>query len=198
MLARVTRIGESIYRAYWSGSGTRSRHPLSHQVPQSDGSGMRQVNIYQVADSAISKMLFESLLRKNLAVLSARAYAYRHDRSMQDAEQYVKSEFRGKHRLFIAEYDFSKYFENIDHGYLLRVLHDRFLITKSERHAVSAFLRIGQNPSPAIGRSREPRDRRAFHRALRSPYSWRTQQHGARSCSRRARSRFRCATRTTR
>ena len=87
-------------------------------------------------------MLFEGILKKNLPLLSARAYAYRKDISPQNAIQFVRSEFKQPTRLFLAEYDFSKFFDTIDHEHIRRVLHDRFLLTEVERAAIDGFLRI--------------------------------------------------------
>lgn len=87
-------------------------------------------------------MLFEGLLKKNLPIISARAYAYRKDVSAQNAIQYVKSEFRASNRLFIAEYDFRKYFDMIQHDHIRDVLDNHFLLTEIERSAIDGFLRV--------------------------------------------------------
>src|SRR5262249_1061442 len=118
------------------------RHPVRYEVPK-PGGGTRTVSIYQVADGAVSKMLFEGILGKNLPLLSARAYAYRKDVSAQDAIQYVKSEFRSHSRLFIAQYDFRSYFDTIEHEHIRRTLFDHFLLTEVERAAIDGFLAIG-------------------------------------------------------
>lgn len=65
------------------------RTPILLRIPKPDGD-TRDVCVYQVADGAVSKMLFEGLLKKNLPIMSARAYAYRKDVSAQNAIQYVK------------------------------------------------------------------------------------------------------------
>ncbi|MCP4305227.1 MAG: hypothetical protein GY788_10205 [bacterium] len=78
----------------------------------------------------------------DLPILSARAYAYRKDVSAQNAIQYVQSEFKGRTRLFVAEYDFSKYFDTIDHEHIRRVLADHFLLTEVERCAIDGFLQV--------------------------------------------------------
>lgn len=139
--SRSQRISHSV-RSSLVGRRYTPRHPYAFDVPKADG-GTRRVCIYQVADSAVSKMLFEGILKKNLPLLSARAYAYRKDLSAQNAIQYVKSEFAGRNRLYIAEYDFSKYFDTIDHDHIYRVLNDHFLLTTVERQAVEGFLRVG-------------------------------------------------------
>ena len=145
--ARASRIAHSIRESLQSRL-YQPRRPLIHRVNKADGS-YRETCIYQVADSAVSKMLFEGLLKKNLPILSARAYAYRKDVSLQSAIQFVRSEFTEPTRLFIAEYDFSKYFDNIDHEHIRRILNDRFLLTQVERDAIDGFLRVAPcEPSP--------------------------------------------------
>ena len=136
--ARKARIAPSI-QAKFEAREYRPRPPLLRSISK-PGGGERTVSEYQVADSAVSKMLFERLLKKNAPLLSARAYAYRKDVSAQDAIQYVRSEFRGRSRLFIAEYDFQKYFDMVSHENIERTLTDHFLTTAIERHAIAAFL----------------------------------------------------------
>ena len=114
------------------------RRPVERRIPKLTG-GDRPVNVYQVADSAVSKMVFESLLRKNLPMLSARSYAYRKDLTAQDAVRYIRSALRARKRMYVAEYDFSKYFDHISHEHLLEVLED-FFVSNVERAVIRAFL----------------------------------------------------------
>jgi RNA-directed DNA polymerase len=150
--SRSERISHSV-RASLAARAYRPRHPYSFEVAKPDG-GTRTVCIYQVADSAVSKMIFEGVLKKNLPILSARAYAYRKDLSAQNAIQYLKSEFTGRSRLYVAEYDFRKYFDTISHDHIRRVLEAYFLLTAVERHAIEGFLRVG----PSSAASYEPID----------------------------------------
>lgn len=145
--SRSARIAHSI-RLAMASFRYQPRHPYAFDVAKPDG-GSRRVCIYQVADSAVSKMLFEGILKKNLPLLSARAYAYRKDVSSQNAIQYIKSEFAGRSRLYVAEYDFSKYFDTIDHEHIRRVLAEQFLLTKVERQAIEGFLVVGPSSSDA-------------------------------------------------
>ncbi|MCY4456594.1 MAG: reverse transcriptase domain-containing protein [Acidimicrobiaceae bacterium] len=138
--ARASRIAHSI-RNSLQDRQYQPRRPLIHNVKKSDG-GNRQTCIYQVADSAVSKMLFENILKKNLPILSARAYAYRPDVSPQNAIQFVRGEFAGASRLFVAEYDFRQYFDTIEHDNIHRILNDKFLLTEVERDAIRGFLTV--------------------------------------------------------
>jgi len=156
--ARAQRIGHSI-RSALSSRQYRPRSPLWFEVAKPRG-GSRLISVYQVADGAVSKMLFEGILKKNLPLLSARAYAYRKDVSAQDAIQYVKSEFRDRTRLFIAEYDFRSYFDNIDHDHVRKILHDHFLLTSVEMSAIEGFLSVAAcEPAAYVGEGGPRRER---------------------------------------
>jgi hypothetical protein len=115
--------------------------PFKHFVPKVGG-GRREVCVFQVPDSAVSRVIYGQLMAKNRVRMSSRAYAYRDDLTAHDAIQYIAAEIRGQSRVFVAEYDFSKYFDNIAHEYLKKILRDRqFLLTKAENAVVDAFLR---------------------------------------------------------
>ena len=118
----------------------RPRSPVAHTVAK-PGGGERIVSVFQVVDAVVSRAVYNSLLAKNRALMSARSYAYRSDLSTHDAIQYISSEFTAADRLYVAEYDFSKYFDSISHEYLWAILdRNRFLITPAEREILRAFL----------------------------------------------------------
>jgi RNA-directed DNA polymerase len=138
--ARANCIAHSIERKIAARSYA-PHSPYQHFVPKKGG-GQREVCVFQVADSAVSRVFYEALIAKNRARMSSRAYAYRDDITAQDAIQYIAAELSGQTRVFVAEYDFSKYFDNISHEYLRSVLRDRqFLFTKVEMAVVEGFLR---------------------------------------------------------
>jgi hypothetical protein len=116
------------------------RNPVIYVVPKAGG-GTREVSVFQVADNAVSLKAFGTLMEKNRPLLSSRAYAYRDDVTAQNAIEYLYSELRSTSRTFIAEYDFSKYFDNISHDYLWRILRDRrFAISPQERNIIQGFM----------------------------------------------------------
>jgi RNA-directed DNA polymerase len=80
--------------------------PFRHFVPKVGG-GRREVCVFQVADSAVSRIVYDQLMQKNRVRMSSRAYAYRDDITAQDAIQYIAAELRGQSRVLVAEYDFS-------------------------------------------------------------------------------------------
>lgn len=117
------------------------RSPIAHDVPKAGGE-IRVVSIFQIVDSVVSREVFRSLSDKNKALMSARSYAYRDDLSAHDAIQYIASEFKTDDRLYIAEFDFSKYFDSISHDHIQETItKNGFLITKAEQRIVNAFLK---------------------------------------------------------
>jgi hypothetical protein len=145
--ANAKAITYAIDRAL-SSQTYKPRSAVVYQVPKSDG-GVRDVSVFQVADNAISRLTFDRLIEKNSRHFSAHAYAYRRDLSVHDAVLHIASDFRSKSRVFVAEFDFKKYFDSIAHEHILRILGDRrFFITRREQQVIEAFLRT---PTFAIG-----------------------------------------------
>ncbi len=103
--------------------------------------GGRVITNFAIADEVVSSRLYKSLLSKNRARLSARSYAYRDDVSVYDALAHMQSEWRQEHRVFVAEYDFSEFFESISHEHIWQTVDALNLtMTSLERDLVRAFL----------------------------------------------------------
>jgi hypothetical protein len=116
------------------------RPAAKYFVPKSDG-GSREVSVFQIADNAVSNLTFNRLIEKNARHFSAHAYAYRRDLTVHDAVLHVYSDFQSKSRIFVAEFDFSKFFDSISHEHIRRVLADqRFFLTEREFRVIDAFL----------------------------------------------------------
>ena len=105
---RADNIGHSIDRSLRQ-NRYKPRSPVEVTIDK-PGGGTRQLSVFQVADSALSRFVFESILAKNTPRLSGRAYAYRKDLSAQDAVYYIRTEWAHKTRVFVAEYDFKAFF----------------------------------------------------------------------------------------
>jgi hypothetical protein len=116
------------------------RPAFQYSIPKADGSS-RQVSLFQVADSALSRLTFERLMAKNSRHFSSSAYAYRHDLSIHDAILHIGSDLKRRNRLYLAEFDFAKFFNSISHDHILRMLEDRrFFVTNRERFIIEKFL----------------------------------------------------------
>jgi hypothetical protein len=123
------------------------RQPLGFEVPKPSG-GSRIVSAFQISDEVVSRRLLVALSEKNESRLSARAYGYRPRLSVHDAIAYVSAEFRRAHRLFVAEFDFSKFFDRVNHDSVRESLNKLGIVmTRGERALVERFL---EAPEPAL------------------------------------------------
>lgn len=139
--ANASRIGHSIKISLRGGSYA-PRCAVTYPVAKMDGSD-RFVSVFQVADAAVSRVFYRTLLTKNLSKLSAYSFAYRNDLTVHDAIQHIASDIEGKGRVFVAEYDFSKYFDSIYHDHIWKILRDRnFLMNSVEKEVIARFLEV--------------------------------------------------------
>lgn len=137
--AAITRA----VRAAVGAGDYQPRPAIAHPVIKPDGT-TREVAIFQLADSVVSLNLFTSLLRKNEALFGSYSYAYRSSLTHHDAAQALFSSLQRSPRLFVAEFDFSKFFDNIEHESLLEALESHgFLTTPAELAAVKSFITTG-------------------------------------------------------
>lgn len=139
VLKNSERISHGISRAI-SENRYVPRAPVLLQIPKDLGL-TRTVCAFPIADEAVSRMLYRRLLSKNAAGLGGHSYAYRNDICGFDAVRYVHGQWRGRQRVFVAEYDLSEYFDSIDHDALRGELCGGVLhISPNELAAVDAFL----------------------------------------------------------
>ena len=122
-----------------------SREYKPHQsfemrIPKVSG-GYRVINIFEIPDAAISRLFFQYLMKKNRHRFSSFTYAYRNDKNSHFAIQDIYNNIEDNHRLFIAEYDFSKFFDNIGHDFLTNELHNnKFFVSDTEQFIIKTFL----------------------------------------------------------
>jgi len=115
--------------------------PAKNDIVKSSG-GYREVAVYQIPDAAISTLFFHRLLKKNKHRFSSFSYAYRDDRNVHFAIQDIAVELSQNSRLFVAEFDFSKFFDTISHQYLFEQFDQNgFFISAEERSVIKSFLK---------------------------------------------------------
>lgn len=137
---RADVIGHAIWHAMKKNQ-YQPRSPVKVPISKPDG-GTREVSIFQVADSALSRLVFDTILAKNTSRLSGRAYAYRKDLSAHDAVDFIRAEWSDKPKVFIAEYDFKSYFSNISHEHLYEMIqHRNLFLSDREKQIMIAFMR---------------------------------------------------------
>ena len=133
------QIAHSISRKI-AGGTYQPNPPEIMEIPKSSG-GNRKVTVYQIPDSAVSRLIYLQLLRKNKHRFSSFSYAYRNDRNVHFAIQDISLELAQISRVFVAEFDFSKFFDSIDHNYLFdQFKQNGFLISDQERQVIRSFL----------------------------------------------------------
>ena len=122
-------------------NGTYTPKPSLSLKIKKPGGGSRGISIFTIPDASVSYWLNERLTARNAHFFSSYAYAYRADRNVHHAIQNLMRDIRGQKRLFVLEYDFSKYFDTISHDYILEVLRRSFKISNREFDFVRRFLK---------------------------------------------------------
>jgi len=118
----------------------KPNQPYIKQIAKDSG-GFRNVTIYQIHDAVVSKLFYYRLLHKNKHRFSSFSYAYRHDRNVQFAIEDITVDISDTSRIFIAEFDFSKFFDSISHEYLVKQFNKNgFRITNEEQFIIKVFL----------------------------------------------------------
>lgn len=122
-------------------AGTYAPVPaIQFDVPKPDGT-TRQIMAFTIPDAALANLVHQNATKRNLNLFSSYSFAYRPDKNVFDAILNLRRSLRG-HKAYVIQYDFSKYFDSIDHSFLRRLLFDRklFLLSSAERVAINAFL----------------------------------------------------------
>ncbi len=133
------QIAHSIAKKIKDGTYTPNT-PETMLIPKTSG-GDRSVTIYEIPDAAVSRLIYQQLLKKNKHRFSSFSYAYRNDRNVHFAIQDISIELAQTSRVFVAEFDFSKFFDSIDHGYLFDQFgQNGFLISEQENQVIRSFL----------------------------------------------------------
>jgi hypothetical protein len=137
--SKARSIARAIAKSIKSGK-YRPNEPHEKKIPKPSG-GERTLRIYQVPDAAVSKLLYGRLLAKNKHRFSSFSYAYRDDRNVHYAIQDIFIDLSRDSRTFVAEFDFSDFFGNIQHEYLLRELHQHgLLLSETDEKLIRVFL----------------------------------------------------------
>ncbi len=129
--------------------GTYKPNPPHIVSMPKDRGGTRSISVYQIPDAAISRWLYERLLRKNRHRFSSFSYAYRNDRNVQFAIQDIAADLRYYTRTFVSEFDFSDFFGSISHDYLFSQFDENgFYVTKEEKSLIKSFLQSNDKGVP--------------------------------------------------
>src|SRR5690606_21778999 len=95
--------------------------------------GTRPISIFPVADAALASTCFRSIMSRNATRMSPCSFAYRDDIGMHDAIERLICETSFRSHYYLVEFDFSKYFETIDHESIMRTIARHFKVTRREK-----------------------------------------------------------------
>jgi len=152
VLKRNKQISKSVSKKILDGSYSPNQ-PISKEIPKKGG-GVRSLSIYQIQDSAVSYRMYKNLLQKNKHRFSSFSYAYRDDRNLHFAIQDIYNEISTTPRIFVAEFDFKKFFDSIQHNYLYKQLNSNgFNVSPVELNTIKAFIENEDGKGIPLGTS---------------------------------------------
>lgn len=130
-------------KGIWSAlqAGTYKPVPsLRVEIPKATG-GFRTIDSFSVPDAAVAKIFLNNLRQRNAKIFSDSSYAYQNDKTPLDAIIKLKSSL-ALNVAFISQYDFSSYFDSIEHSYIRDILFKKgaFLTTQMERNLLDSVL----------------------------------------------------------
>lgn len=141
--AYCIRHARFLSRVIWRKLQKNLYHPvpaIQFDIPKPDGSS-RKIMAFAIPDAALANVIHRKATKRNLALFSRLSYAYRPDQNVFDAVLNLSKSLDAP-KSYVIQYDFSAYFDSIDHSYIKNVLFERqiFLIPEAERNAIRAFL----------------------------------------------------------
>ncbi|WP_156349023.1 MULTISPECIES: reverse transcriptase domain-containing protein [unclassified Sphingomonas] len=142
--AYCIRHARYLSRTIWRKLQDNLYHPvpaIQFDLPKPDGSH-RKIMAFAIPDSALANLVHRKATKRNINLFSRLSYAYRPDQNVFDAILNLSKSLDSP-KSYIVQYDFSKYFDTIDHSYIRKVLFERqlFLLPEAERNAINSFLK---------------------------------------------------------
>lgn len=126
----------------WSKIQSELYHPkpaILFQIPKPEG-GTRDIMLFAIPDAAVANVFHRRLTARNKGLFSAYSFAYRPDKNVFEAIIHLQRMLQPA-KTFILKYDYSKYFDTINHEYLRKLINrDSFVVTKAERYVIDSFL----------------------------------------------------------
>jgi RNA-directed DNA polymerase len=118
------------------------------EIPKPEG-GTRGIMLFSIPDAAVANVFHRRLTMRNKGLFSSYSFAYRPDRNIFEAIIHLQRMLQPS-KTYILKYDYSKYFDTIDHTYLDKLIsRQSFIMTSAERTVISAFLRHKYSTYPS-------------------------------------------------
>lgn len=121
-------------------SGTYKPIPaIQFEIDKPDG-GTRTIMSFAIPDSAVANVFHRRLTLRNRGLFSSYSFAYRPDKTVLEAIIHLQRMLQPS-KTYVLKYDYSKYFDTIDHEYLRKLIDKQtFVVTGAERKVIDAFL----------------------------------------------------------
>ncbi len=118
----------------------KPRSALRHEFPKADG-GTRNIDAFSIPDAVVASIFIRNLRQRNAKIFSDSSFAYQKGKTPLDAVLRVRS-ILGVEKIFISQYDFSKFFDSIHHQHIETMLEKGgpFLTTRMERQIIRSIL----------------------------------------------------------
>ncbi len=115
---------------------------IRYAIPKDNG-GEREIMIFSIPDAAVANLFNRKLRDRNRNLQSPFCYSYRTDRTIFDAVLQTGTLLQDD-KVYVIQYDFSKYFDSISHDYIAFVLNEEkrnFYVAPAERYVIEQFLK---------------------------------------------------------
>nr|WP_298928730.1 reverse transcriptase domain-containing protein [uncultured Erythrobacter sp.] len=137
-IAHARFLAKSIWKKIQSES-YEPQPAILFEIDKPDG-GIRQIMSFTIPDSAVANIFNRRLTHRNSGLFSAYSFAYRPEKTIFDAIIHLQRMMQPL-KTFVLQYDYSKYFDTIEHSYLDKLVESQgFIITRAERHVIRSFL----------------------------------------------------------
>jgi RNA-directed DNA polymerase len=115
----------------------RYQHDVSQFQKREVASGKLE---FSVPDTAISKLIYSGIIRRNIKKIPSSSYAYMPDRNVFDALLHL-DDFDRRSNIFATQIDLEKFFDKIPHDYLDKLIHSDLLHTTTlEKRVLNSFM----------------------------------------------------------
>ncbi|WP_202308531.1 reverse transcriptase domain-containing protein [Mesorhizobium sp. L-8-10] len=123
-------------------NGTYEPNPALRVKHAKPTGGTRSIDVFSVPDAAVAAIFFSNLRKRNAKLFSDSSFAYQEGKTPLDAVIKLRSLLR-REKVFISQYDFSKFFDSIDHSFIDEILTigGPFLTTIMERQVLGSVVR---------------------------------------------------------
>ena len=132
-------LARGVWRSLQNGE-YNPRSALRHEFPKADG-GTRSIDAFSIPDAVVASIFIRNLRQRNAKIFSDSSFAYQEGKTPLDAVLKVRS-ILGAEKIFISQYDFSKFFDSIYHQHIDAMLEkgSPFLTTHMERQVIRSLL----------------------------------------------------------